>query len=50
LAVRRLTGRHKPHNSLHIIDDHGTLVDRYDGMFCAGDRAGKTVDLAHYSP
>jgi deaminated glutathione amidase len=46
----RLTGRHKPHNSLYIINDHGTLVDRYDKRFCAGDRTGKTVDLAHYSP
>jgi predicted amidohydrolase len=49
-STHRLTGRHKPHNSLYIIDDHGTLVDRYDKMFCAGDRSGKTVDLAHYSP
>jgi deaminated glutathione amidase len=49
-STHRLTGRHKPHNSLYIIDDHGKLVDRYDKMFCAGDQAGKTVDLAHYSP
>ena len=45
-----LTGSHKPHNSLYIIDDEGRLVDRYDKMFCAGDRASKTGDLAHYSP
>ena len=25
-------------------------MDRYDKMFCAGDRSGRTVDLAHYSP
>jgi deaminated glutathione amidase len=49
-STHRLTGRHKPHNSLYIINDHGKLIDRYDKMFCAGDRAGKTVDLAHYSP
>jgi deaminated glutathione amidase len=49
-STHRLTGRHKPHNSLYIINDHGTLVDRYDKRFCAGDRTGKTVDLAHYSP
>ena len=49
-STHRLTGRHKPHNSLYIIDDHGTLVERYDKMFCAGDRAGKSDDLAHYSP
>jgi len=45
-----LTGRHKPHNSVYIIDDAGRLVDRYDKMFCAGDPAGKQGDLAHYSP
>jgi predicted amidohydrolase len=49
-STHRLTGPHQPHNSLYIINDHGTLVDRYDKRFCAGDRAGKTVDLAHYSP
>jgi predicted amidohydrolase len=49
-STHRLTGRHKPHNSLYIIDDEGKLVDRYDKMFCAGDRVGKAVDLAHYSP
>lgn len=49
-STHRLTGRHKPHNSLYIINKHGTLVERYDKRFCAGDRAGRTVDLAHYSP
>lgn len=49
-STHRLTGRHKPHNSLYIINDRGKLVDRYDKMFCAGDRSGKTGDLAHYSP
>jgi len=49
-STHRLTGRHKPHNSLYIINDDGELVDRYDKRFCAGDRAEKTVDLAHYSP
>ncbi len=49
-STHRLTGPHQPHNSLYIINDHGTLVDRYDKRFCAGDRAGKTVGLAHYSP
>jgi predicted amidohydrolase len=45
----RLSGRHKPHNSLYVVDDRGKLVDRYDKMFCTGkdDRNG---DLAHYSP
>ncbi len=49
-SAHRLTGRRKPHNSLYIIDDRGQLVERYDKMFCVGDRTGKTSDLAHYSP
>ncbi len=49
-STHRLTGRHKPHNSLYIIDDRGRLVDRYDKRFCAGDRSGSAGDLAHYSP
>ena len=49
-SAHRLSGRHKPHNSLYIIDDGGRLVERYDKMFCVGDRSGKTSDLAHYSP
>lgn len=48
-STHRLTGDHKPHNSLYIIDDHGNLVDRYDKMFCAGDHSEETGDLAHYS-
>lgn len=49
-SAHRLTGGHRPHNSLYIIDGRGELVDRYDKMFCAGDRSGETGDLAHYSP
>ncbi|HLJ61434.1 MAG TPA: carbon-nitrogen hydrolase family protein [bacterium] len=49
-STHRLTGRHKPHNSLYIVDDRGAVVDRYDKRFCAGDRSGRTGDLAHYSP
>jgi predicted amidohydrolase len=49
-STHRLTGRHKPHNSVYVIDDRGKLIDRYDKRFCSGDRAGKTGDLAHYSP
>lgn len=45
-----LSGRHKPHNSVYVIDDGGRLVDRYDKMFCAGDNKGTVADLAHYSP
>jgi deaminated glutathione amidase len=49
-STHRLTGRHKPHNSLYVVDDQGRIVDRYDKMFCAGDRSEETGDLAHYSP
>lgn len=49
-SSHRLTGRHKPHNCLYIIDDRGQLVDRYDKRFCAGDTSETTGDLAHYSP
>jgi predicted amidohydrolase len=49
-SAHPLTGRRKPHNSLYIIDDHGRVVDRYDKMFCSGDRSEKTGDLAHYTP
>ncbi len=40
----------KPHNCAYVISDHGEIVDRYDKRFCAGDRSGKTGDLAHYTP
>lgn len=49
-STHPLTGRRKPHNSLYIIDDRGKIVDRYDKMFCSGNRSEKTGDLAHYSP
>jgi predicted amidohydrolase len=49
-STHRLTGRHKPHDSVYVIDDRGVIVDRYDKMFCSGDPQGRTGDLAHYSP
>jgi deaminated glutathione amidase len=49
-SAHRLTGAHKPHNSLYVISDSGRLIDRYDKRFCAGDAAGRDGDLAHYSP
>lgn len=49
-SSHRLTGKHKPHNCLYIINGQGQLVDRYDKMFCMGDAAGKTGDLKHYTP
>jgi predicted amidohydrolase len=39
-----LSGRHKPHNSLYVIDAAGALVTRYDKRFCTEG------DLKHYSP
>jgi predicted amidohydrolase len=49
-SSHRLTGRHKPHDCVYVIDGRGRIVDRYDKMFCGGDRAGRSGDLAHYSP
>ena len=46
----RLSGKHKPHNSLYVVNPRGQIVDRYDKMFCTGDRSGKKDDLSHYSP
>ena len=45
----RLSGNHKPHNSLYVIDNQGRLKTRYDKLFCTGcdDDDG---DLKHYSP
>jgi predicted amidohydrolase len=45
----RLSRRHKPHNSLYVVNDRGELIDRYDKMFCTGSD-DRTADLAHYSP
>lgn len=49
-SAHRLTGDHKPHNSLYVIDADGRLADRYDKRFCSGDADGTTGDLAHYTP
>jgi predicted amidohydrolase len=49
-SAHRLSPGHKPHNSLYIIDDRGRLVDRYDKMFCTGDRSEQNGDLKHYCP
>jgi len=45
----RLTGRHKPHNSLYVINARGQLVNRYDKRFCTGDHEADG-DLRYYSP
>ena len=49
-SSHRLDGRHKPHNSVYVIDDSGALLDRYDKMFCAGDASAREGELAQYSP
>lgn len=43
-SSHRLTGDHKPHNSLYLIDPAGQIADRYDKRFCTMD------DLEYYSP
>ena len=40
----RLSGNHKPHNSLYVINPQGQIVDRYDKRFCT------KTDLRSYSP
>lgn len=49
-SAHRLSEARKPHNCAYVIDAAGALVDRYDKRFCAGDAAGLTGDLAHYTP
>jgi predicted amidohydrolase len=49
-SAHRLSGDHKPHNSLYVISDGGQFVERYDKRFCSGSADGLTGDLAHYSP
>ncbi len=49
-SAHRLPGIRKPYNSLYVIDADGHVVERYDKRFCSGDAAGRSGDLAHYSP
>jgi deaminated glutathione amidase len=49
-SAHRLSGSHKPYNSLYVISDSGQIAERYDKRFCAGDPDGRSGDLAHYSP
>lgn len=46
-----LSGSHKPHNSLYVIDSKGSLVDRYDKRFCTGELSPQpSLDLGQYTP
>jgi len=42
-SMHQLTGDHKPHNSLYLINPEGKIVDRYDKRFCTPG------DLNHYT-
>jgi predicted amidohydrolase len=43
-SIHRLSGDHKPHNSLYVISSEGEIEDRYDKRFCTGG------DLDYFSP
>jgi deaminated glutathione amidase len=43
-SVHRLSGNHKPHNSLYIVNPQGEITDRYDKRFCTGG------DLEYFTP
>lgn len=49
-SSHRLSSGHKPHNCVYVIDDRGHLVDRYDKMFCCGNRQESSEDFANYTP
>ena len=43
-SIHRLSGDHKPHNSLYVINPQGEVTDRYDKRFCTGG------DLKYFTP
>ena len=43
-STHRLSGDHKPHNCLYVINPQGQIADRYDKRFCTQS------DLRYYSP
>lgn len=49
-SSHRLSARHKPHNSVYVVNRRGRVIDRYDKLFCAGPRSGRGGDLRHYTP
>ena len=50
-SSHRLSGGHRPHNSVYVINSRGRIVNRYDKRFCTGTGGRQpTLDLKHYSP
>jgi len=43
-SSHRLSGAHKPHNSLYLINPKGKIKDRYDKRFCTAR------DIEYYTP
>ena len=43
-SSHRLSGDHKPHNALYLVNPEGKIIDRYDKRFCT------TGDLDYYTP
>ncbi len=49
-STHRLSGDHKPHNSVYVIDSKGNIAGRYDKRYCTGECSPRaTFDLSHYS-
>ena len=47
-STHPLTGNHRPHNSVYIINDQGEIVERYDKRFCTGRlEPSCELDLLH---
>ncbi|MEQ8791058.1 MAG: carbon-nitrogen hydrolase family protein [Pirellulaceae bacterium] len=50
-STHRLSDDKRPHNSVYVIDDRGSIVERYDKRFCTGTlQPTAEHDLRHYSP
>ena len=47
-SSHKLTGRHKPHNSLYLISPAGRIVDRYDKRFCMAGEMDTYSPGDHY--
>lgn len=47
-SAHPLSGGHKPHNCLYLVDDRGDLVDRYDKRFLTGSETA--LEHRHYTP